>query len=967
MYKVYCDGKTLYEPQNKELTIIDPVVELELNTAGSFTFTMPPEHPLYDAIDLMRSEIAVRQDDSDVFVGRPVNITTDMYNQKKVECEGELAFLGDSILRPAEYHNMTVRQYLETVIALHNQQVDESRQFEVGNVTVTDSNDSLYRYTNMQSTLTEIKEDLVDDLGGYLQVERVYNASGELTHRYLNYVTLDDYAGACSQHIDFGENLLDFTNNTDLTDIATAIIPLGATLEDENEFSALEIRQTIADANEGIDYLTIPEAVDKYGMITKTVTWDNVTTAETLKAKGEKWLTDYQYDEMIIEAKAIDLHYFTDEVERFKLGQMIYVESKPHGMARYFPLSKMSIYLTQPSNNTVTLGTMDDDPTLTGKTNEVSSGVVNLETIPIIPSSIQSAINALTASINGETTGIVRFIRDTEKENNYIKEIAIFSQECFDTGGKSGGVWRWNVNGLAYFSNGYNGDGRSATDVDSVGLTKDGLLIASEIFSKYIYGYEIAGTYIHGTETDSSGAYKFSVDEKGTLYAVSGTVGGFSLDTDSLTSNGLEIYVDTSEANSSAGHITEIAVGGIKDDSTGTVYFDGYKTQFGLFNYTNPSDYNDFASWAVGYAQLAGDNKLMGGLYLQPYTRGSGEESGTYVQEVLRLGYGEMTTEAVSGWGRPYFTIDGIASIPDSETEQPVISTWLQTHNTNTESTSLGNLVLAPRGRVYQRAMWCSPNNAWHNAAIAFRHYQYLRNSSSTEGTYPGYNLDTWAFRPCTECGYQSATAFQLGTTQYGWERLYMQPADNRNCGIWLNDPSHPSSYTGDRETYFMLGRIVDDDGTVYWTFGNTSTIMHYRVKSVNSNSTGLAFTISPQLISRTSDTTGSGNANVYLAGYASENGNFLRSYTIAGHRRSSSEAASSVYPVYVDSRGTLFRGTDAEVLSATSLSAAEQVEELKTQIEALESKQAEALEQIEKQEAVIEKLEAQAGVKLDL
>ena len=69
--------------------------------------------------------------------------------------KGNLPISNDSIQRPAEYHNMTVRGYLETLIEIHNSQVDESRQFEVGIVTVTDTNDSLYRYTNYNSTWKE--------------------------------------------------------------------------------------------------------------------------------------------------------------------------------------------------------------------------------------------------------------------------------------------------------------------------------------------------------------------------------------------------------------------------------------------------------------------------------------------------------------------------------------------------------------------------------------------------------------------------------------------------------------------------------------------------------------------------------------------------------------------------------------------------------------------------------------------
>ena len=155
-----------------------------------------------------------------MFNGRITECKIDFYNRKYFTCEGQLAYLNDSIQRPAEYHDMTVRGYLESLIASHNKQVKKDRQFKVGIVTVTDNNDSLYRYTNYNSTMKEIKEDLVDDLGGYLRVRNVNGTA------YLDYIS--DYDNVSTQSIEFGENLLDFSRNTDVSDIATVFIPLGA-------------------------------------------------------------------------------------------------------------------------------------------------------------------------------------------------------------------------------------------------------------------------------------------------------------------------------------------------------------------------------------------------------------------------------------------------------------------------------------------------------------------------------------------------------------------------------------------------------------------------------------------------------------------------------------------------------------------------------------------------------------------
>ena len=349
MYRVLCDGLPIYDLRDENLVLIDPKLDLEVNKAGSFSFKMPPQHPQYELPQKMLSCIQVFQDDEEVFNGRITESKIDFYNRKYLICEGQLAYLNDSIQRPAEYHDMTVRGYLESLIASHNEQVKKDRQFKVGIVTVTDNNDSLYRYTNYNSTMKEIKEDLVDDLGGYLRVRNVNGTA------YLDYIS--DYDNVSTQSIEFGENLLDFSRNTDVSDIATVFIPLGAKLE-ESPIAALEQRLTVESVNNGSDSLVNLDAVKKFGYITKTITWDEVTTPKMLLYKANKYIADYQWDSMTLEVNAVDMHWTDADVEQFKLGDKIKAHSSLHGLDRYFPLSKMSIQLNNLSSSKFTLGTV---------------------------------------------------------------------------------------------------------------------------------------------------------------------------------------------------------------------------------------------------------------------------------------------------------------------------------------------------------------------------------------------------------------------------------------------------------------------------------------------------------------------------------------------------------------------------------------------------------------------------------
>ena len=56
---------------------------------------------------------------------------------------------------------MTPSQLLRLWIAEHNKMVENRKEFIVGQVTVTDSNDSLYRYTNYETTLECIRSKLI--------------------------------------------------------------------------------------------------------------------------------------------------------------------------------------------------------------------------------------------------------------------------------------------------------------------------------------------------------------------------------------------------------------------------------------------------------------------------------------------------------------------------------------------------------------------------------------------------------------------------------------------------------------------------------------------------------------------------------------------------------------------------------------------------------------------------------------
>lgn len=513
MYTVRLDDKKIYDARIDDLTLIEPAIELEENNAGSFSFTIQNNHPSYDDIKRRKSIIKVYEDDEIIFAGMVYEIEEDFYKNKKVYCEGELSYLNDTIQRPAEYHDMTVRGLLETYIENHNAQVEPEKQFKLGMVTVKDPNNSIYCYTNMETTLSCIKDDLLDDLGGILRVRYMNN------EKYIDYITEDDVR-TNQQVIRLGENLINYTSNISSLDIATAIIPLGNRLE-ESPIESLDMRLDIKSVNNNLDYVSDSIAVSNFGWIYKTVVWDDVTDANTLKSKGEKYLTDSQFDNLVIEATALDMHLIDNNEMSIRLSDKIRIISKPHGLKdKYFRLTKQTINLNNPENNTITLG-KEEHISLSAQTVQANNDVLKaMEKITPASTILKQAKKNASALINGN--GENGYVVLHENEKGVVYEILVMDTPDINTATK---IWQWNQNGLGYA----NSKDENGNWEFGLAMTMDGEIVADYITTgtmncDRLKGGMINGQYIYGGTVE--GAYL-----KGSI----GEIGGFNIGTDNLS------------------------------------------------------------------------------------------------------------------------------------------------------------------------------------------------------------------------------------------------------------------------------------------------------------------------------------------------------------------------------------------------------------------------------------------------
>ena len=254
MYSLYLSNKlqngeieeTLIFSSNvpsETLALISPSIDVESGTAGSCDFTMPPSNVGYNLVELMRTEVIFKINEEEKWRGRVLNTDSDFYNQMKVECEGELAYLNDTYQPQKEYDNATLRQFLETVISIHNKKVTDAngnpvgpidKRFTVGAVYVEDvvgaTVDEMFRKTDYDTTMSCLRS-VANTYKGYFLVRwSVDDVTGVRT-RKLDFVK--NFVDTCSQTIDFGQNLLDFNKSYNMQDLCTVAMPIGAKMEDK--------------------------------------------------------------------------------------------------------------------------------------------------------------------------------------------------------------------------------------------------------------------------------------------------------------------------------------------------------------------------------------------------------------------------------------------------------------------------------------------------------------------------------------------------------------------------------------------------------------------------------------------------------------------------------------------------------------------------------------------------------------
>ena len=399
MYEIYGypygnpDAELLiYQPGNKNGTVLSPKLTREVSKGGSLTFTMTREHPMYEMLQKMSTVVVVKQDGKETWRGRIFSHEADWYNNRAVYCEGALSFFNDSCVTPFNYEG-TLKEFLQHLIDVHNAQVGQKmKMFELGTVTAALGDQVVHFGDADQYGVGEDYGkvwDIIDKLvlkvfGGYAYC--TFDAA--TGYNVLNYCDQAvEEKRVTSQKIEYGVNLLDLTEKTDTNGLYTRIYPVGNkhtvketrwkykfkwlpgglgkyTDEHEERYGIMDtdsatIQQYLPQSGYRYDledgYIENTDAVKKFGVIARIVEFDadsaNDTFAAGVQALQQNHLMVTSYT-----IKAVDLVDAGEATERLTFACYAHILSAPHSIDAIMLCSKLTEPLDHPEKKEYSFG-----------------------------------------------------------------------------------------------------------------------------------------------------------------------------------------------------------------------------------------------------------------------------------------------------------------------------------------------------------------------------------------------------------------------------------------------------------------------------------------------------------------------------------------------------------------------------------------------------------------------------------
>lgn len=368
MYILKYAGSVLHDPRTN-VQISAGTLKEESGQSPTLSLTIQPTHPLWDSftrdtVMLPNREVELVEFETGIvlFRGRVRAVSMEFDGSKKLTCEGAMAYLNDTTVRPYKTYDTDeiecdinapaeANKLFEWFIEQHNAHVMNACEKFIIGVNAGANYGKLQRGTGTgPATLKEMRDKLEKACGGWLRVR--YDATGSI----IDWLP-DTGAAEATQRVELGSNLLDLDTQVDGKDIYTAIVPVGKTGKGENEHKVNVSPETayvpFGFAIQG-DAVVDMTAVEKYGLIEKTMSYD-LDKPQALADKAVADLAGGKLDDSI-EVSAFDLHNLNEQTLPIDFLDRVFVKSGPHGIERYMICSGRTINLTNPTATQYKLG-----------------------------------------------------------------------------------------------------------------------------------------------------------------------------------------------------------------------------------------------------------------------------------------------------------------------------------------------------------------------------------------------------------------------------------------------------------------------------------------------------------------------------------------------------------------------------------------------------------------------------------
>ncbi|MBQ7588377.1 MAG: phage tail protein [Lachnospiraceae bacterium] len=453
---IHGNDMPLYYPNDKEFIIYATNLNLQVGLCGEFTFRVPPDNPRYSALEQFKI-ITVQEDGKEIWRGfiKEINESFDM--SIEVYCLEDLAWMQTEYLSPVKgTYDRSAK--LQSIISGYNALDGVSgtvKTFEAGYV--IDSGYGILE-VNYETTMLEGLRGLAGD-NQYVRVRRVYDNNNTL-HRYIDFVTLNQYGITSGQRIEFGSNLINFVKELNTSWMLNVIYPYGAEIEGSEVYEDCPQRLTGTPLSDST-------SIEKYGRIAKNVLFET-SNSSTLQTLAENYLAQNKDPRLTLELTAVDLSQAGYDIDRLALGDKVRVIAAPFNIDQYVYITDLSIDIQDPGKNSITLSSVVPQPSsLSDQINAITRDLKNQ--IPNKVSILDSAKANALALLNGTDGGHINIIfnANEQPEQVWITDSVDPTQATKK--------WVWNENGLGYM---YKENGTWKTNV---AMTMNGSVVADMI------------------------------------------------------------------------------------------------------------------------------------------------------------------------------------------------------------------------------------------------------------------------------------------------------------------------------------------------------------------------------------------------------------------------------------------------------------------------------------------------------